>query len=148
MKLFKTLRGFLAGEETDEPLYFAYSASLRIWGEALDLDDISRQLGVQPTMVRRRGERARPGSPVSKDDAWHFTVSLPEERPLHEHIDELWRTIRSAKAFLKELKKSVRVDVFLGYRSNCDHAGVQVPWTSLEMFVELEIPFGISVIVA
>jgi hypothetical protein len=39
------------------------------------------------------------------------------------------------------------VDVFLGYRSNCDTAGIEVPHTSLEMFSELQIPFGLSIIV-
>ncbi len=40
------------------------------------------------------------------------------------------------------------VDVFLGYRSNVDYAGVEVPYTCLEMFTELEIPFGLSIVVA
>jgi hypothetical protein len=38
--------------------------------------------------------------------------------------------------------------VFLGYRSDCDTAGVEVPYTSLEIFIELEVPFGLSIIVA
>jgi hypothetical protein len=37
--------------------------------------------------------------------------------------------------------------VFLGYRSNCETAGFEVPHTSLEMFTELQIPFGISIVV-
>jgi hypothetical protein len=40
------------------------------------------------------------------------------------------------------------VDVFLTYSSNVDTAGIEVPHTSLEMFTELEVPFGISIIVA
>lgn len=39
------------------------------------------------------------------------------------------------------------MDVFLGYRTNCDTAGIEVPHTSLEMFSELKIPSGISIIV-
>ena len=49
--------------------------------------------------------------------------------------------------YLRALKKTVLVDVFLGYRSNCDHAGIEIPHTSLEMFTELEISFGISIVV-
>jgi len=45
------------------------------------------------------------------------------------------------------LKTSVTVDVFLGYRSNSGTAGFEVPCSSLEMFTELKIPFGVSVIV-
>ena len=59
----------------------------------------------------------------------------------------LWERLRPHKEYLLGLKKSVTVDVFLGYRSNCDHCGVEVPHTSLEMFWELKIPFGLSIIV-
>lgn len=47
-----------------------------------------------------------------------------------------------------DLKKRAHVDVFLGYRSNIDHAGVEVPHTCLELFTRLEIPFGLSIIIA
>jgi hypothetical protein len=40
-----------------------------------------------------------------------------------------------------------KVDVFCGYRSNCDHAGFEVSHKCLELFVALEVPFGLSVIV-
>jgi hypothetical protein len=46
-----------------------------------------------------------------------------------------------------QLKQSATVDVFCGYRSNCDHAGIEVPWQSLEIFREVQIPFGVSIIV-
>ena len=48
---------------------------------------------------------------------------------------------------LKIFKKNLTVDVFLGYQSNCDHAGVEVPYQSLEIFRELRVPFGLSIIV-
>ena len=73
---------------------------------------------------------------------------MKESEPLHVHIDSLWNAFREHKEYLLELKKDLTVDVFLGYRSNCDHAGVEVPHQSLEMFTELQIPFGLSIIVA
>ena len=39
------------------------------------------------------------------------------------------------------------MDVFCGYRSNSQTAGFQVGPGSLELFVRLEVPFGVSVIV-
>lgn len=39
------------------------------------------------------------------------------------------------------------MDVFCGYRSSSGTAGFEVSPKSLEMFVELDIPFGVSVIV-
>ena len=81
---------------------------------------------------------------------WRFKSPVDETEPLMAHIDCLWNQIRDRKDFLLQLKKqpNVTVDVFLGYRSNCDHAGVEVPASSLEMFVELGIPFGLSIIIA
>ena len=73
---------------------------------------------------------------------------MKESEPLHVHIDALWNTFRERKQYLLQLKQDLTVDVFLGYRSNCDHAGVEVPHQSLEMFRELQVPFGLSIIVA
>jgi hypothetical protein len=147
-KSFNTLRGFINGEEPDEPIYFAYRATLRIFGDGLPFDEITRQLRVQPTNTHRKGDRPKPDAQtVYRDDAWHFSSSLPESEPLHRHIDEVWSAIKPHADYLKELKRQFQVDVFCGYRSNCDHAGLVVPPSSLEMFVALDIPFGVSIIV-
>jgi Domain of unknown function (DUF4279) len=79
---------------------------------------------------------------------WSYTPPLDASEPLHKHIDALWATLKPHKRYLFELKNSATVDVFLGYRSNCDTAGVEVPYTSLEMFMELEMPFGISIVIS
>jgi hypothetical protein len=147
-KGYRTLRGFLSGEEPDEETRFAYRATLRIFGDIPDLDELTRQLGVEPTYTHRRGERRGPRSPPYQHDMWSYTAPLSENEPLAAHIDALWGRFRERKDYLLHLKKSLSVDVFLGYRSNCDCAGVGVPHTCLEMFVELEIPFGISIIIA
>jgi len=143
-----TLRDFLSGRETDENIYFAYSATLRIFGNIPDLHEISQRLGIAPTSSHRRGDRKGPDSPPYKHDMWSYTSPVKESEPLHVHIDSLWKTFKEHKEYLLELKKDLTVDVFLGYRSNCDHAGVDVPPQSLEMFRELQIPFGLSIIVA
>jgi len=147
MKSFKTLRGALAGDEPDEPTYFAYSATLRISGGDLDLEKITRKIGAKPTSSRRKGERKAPTSPPFREDSWLFQPDIPEAHPLEDHIDALWRQIGPARDYLIALKQSAKIDVFLGYRSNTDHAGIEVPYTSLEMFTSLEIPFGISIII-
>lgn len=146
-KSFRTLRGFLSGQETDEEDKFYYSASLRIFGDQLDFEDISSNLGLMPTNVHRKGDRKGEESPAYKDDFWRYSPDVDEEKELAEHIDSLWKDIKHAKDYLLMLKKSATVDVFLGYRSNNDMAGIEIPYTSLEMFIELQIPFGLSVVV-
>ena len=144
---YRTLRGFLNGEEPDEEIYFAYSATLRIFGNINDLDDISSNLGFEPTSSHKKGERRGPRSNPYMHDMWLYKAQIDEETALEKHIDELWRKLRSHKEYLLELKKTLTVDVFLGYRSNSDTAGFEVPHTSLEIFAELEIPFSLSIII-
>jgi hypothetical protein len=130
-----------------EPPYFAYSAALRIFGNVPDFDVISRTLGVKPTHVRRKGERKGPRSPAYREDAWFFQAPVAEDRPLDEHVQALWTAIEPSKDYLLELKQTLKVDVFCGYRSNHWAAGFHVEPESLAMFVALQIPFGVSVIV-
>ena len=148
MKSFRTLRGFIEGREADEPDYFGYSATLRIFGDQLDLDGICCAMGLQPTASHRKGDRRGPRSPPYKHDMWTLSSNVSEECFLAEHIDSLWASVRDRQDYLLQLKKIATVDVFLGYRSNVDIAGFEIPHASLEMFVRLEIPFGVSVIIA
>lgn len=147
-RLFRTLRGVIRGEEPGEPIYFAYSATLRIHGNDLPFEEISTRLAVEPTHLHRKGDRRGPRSPLYLDDAWHFQPALPETAPLEQHIEALWEVVKPHVQYLKSLKQQYKVDVFCGYRSNCDHAGIEVPHTYLELFTALEVPFGVSIIVA
>jgi hypothetical protein len=136
-----------SSEEREEEIYFAYSATLRIFGNIPNLDEITQRLGVAPSETHRKGDRRGPVSPPYKQDMWNYTAPAKETEPLHVHIDILWNTFRERKEYLLQLKHDVTVDVFLGYRSNCDHAGIEVPYQSLKLFDELQVPFGLSIIV-
>jgi hypothetical protein len=147
-KKFRTLRGFLDGDEPDGPNYLKFSATVRIHGDAVPFEEIERALGVAATHTHRKGERRGPRSPEYRDDAWHYQPPVPEDEPLARHIDALWAVVRPAVGFLRGLKSRCKVDVFCGYRSNCDTAGFKVPHTCLELFAALEVPFGVSVVIA
>ena len=145
---FRTLRGFLAGEEPDEETYFEYCDTLRIMGNLPDLQLITDTLGLTPTVALRAGQRRTPRSAPLKHDAWHYQPDVPESEDLRHHINALWSAIEEHRDFIKSLKGQATVDVFLGYRSNCDFAGLEIPHTCLEMYTQLEIPFGVSIIIA
>lgn len=146
-KSFRTLRGFIDGKEREEEPYFDHSATLRISGNIPDMDAISTRLGLQPTYSHRKGKRRNPQATPYRKDMWAYQPPVDETEPLHKHIDALWLKLKSHRRYLLGLKKFLNVDVFVGYRSNCDTAGIEVPHTSLEMFSALKIPFGISIIV-
>jgi hypothetical protein len=137
-----------AVRENSDKIYFAHNATLRIFGNIPDLDEITQALGITPSSTHRKGDRftGRILKPYAHD-MWSYDAPAKETEPLHVHIDNLWNTFKGRKEYLIELKSNLAVDVFLGYRSNCDNAGVEVPYQSLEIFRELQIPFGLSIIV-
>jgi hypothetical protein len=132
----------------DELPYFAYSATLRISGDIDDFNAISRQLGLNPTHAHRRGDKAGPNSPGYKDDAWLYKAEIPEERLLDEHLQALWTALEPHIPYLLQLKQVLKVDVSCGYRTNHWGAGFEVEPDSLALFMALQIPFGVSIIIA
>lgn len=135
------------GTESDEERpWFRYSATLRIFGRIADLDEITATLGLSPTHTHRRGDRRGPQSPVLfEHDMWSYTSPVPADRPLDVHIQTLWSHIQTHKDFLIGLKERLTLDVFCGYHTN-GSAGFEVSHRSLTMFIELEIPFGVSIL--
>jgi hypothetical protein len=130
---------------SEEP-WFAFSCILRIHGEGLDFNEITKVLGVQPTHFHRKGEQHGRRPSVWRDDAWQYKPPIAESRPLTEHIEALWQVVRLQVPYLKALKRVFKVDVFCGYRSNNQTAGFEVEYRCLELFTALEVPFGVSVV--
>jgi hypothetical protein len=128
--------------EISEPVYFFhFSSTLRIAGDGLNFDEISQTLGLTPTHTHRKRGR-------HKQDMWAYKVPLDRQRPLEEHIMALWDVIRPHIRYLQDMKQKFKVDVFCGYRSNSATAGFQVSHSCLGLFSELEIPFGVSVVIS
>lgn len=132
----------------EEPVYFCFSASLRIFGDGLDIDEITRTLGLTPTHSHRKGQRRGSHSVPWPQDMWSYQPAVDKARPLHEHITALWDAVRPHIPYLRDLKQKFHVDVFCGYRSNSGTAGFEVDHHCLGLFAELEVPFGVSVIIA
>ena len=133
MKAYNTLRGFLGdGEPEDFEPFFAYAAHLRVFSEdtEIDFDELNSTLNVEPSTMRRRGDRNSPEDVPSSIDMWMYTAPVPEDMELGHHIDALWKVVEPHVDFLKRLKAHAKVDVFLSYCSNVDHAGLHIP-TSL-----------------
>jgi Domain of unknown function (DUF4279) len=130
----------------EEPVWFSHSATLRIFGHIPDVDEISRTLELSPTHTHKRGEQRSPYSPdFFQHDMWSYTAAVPNDRPLEIHIQTLWAHIKPQKVYLMGLKQWLTVNVFCSYSSNgC--AGIEVSHHAPEMFIELEIPFGLSII--
>lgn len=124
----------------------ACHATLRIFGDLPDLGEISANLGLRPTYTHQKGDPFENGSFFSHD-MWSYTAPLDRDSALYKHIDALWMLLKPHKHYLLKLKNKATVDVFLGWESDRERAGVQLPYGSLEMFQELKIPFELAIAV-
>ena len=123
----RTLRGFLAGSESAEETFLPIPPRSRIFGDIPNLGEISARLGLKPTNTHRKGcNSPTPRHSGFRSSMWAYDPPVEKSEPLEKHINALWEKLEPHKQYLLELKKSLSVDVFLGYRSNCDHAGIQV----------------------
>lgn len=59
------------------------TVGLRLYGDDLEPDEVTRLLGTAPTMARRRGERfaARPGIPPARMGQWFLEEDWAAEEP-------------------------------------------------------------------
>lgn len=58
------------------------------WGVG-DLEDVTRAVGLQPSSVRRAGERNPANGYVWGSHEWRLDSGLDRSEPLERHIDEL-----------------------------------------------------------
>ena len=126
--------------------YKSYSASFRIIGEELPFEEIESTLNLTATYKHRKGDKR--GTHVLQDDRWTLESLLPEAEELGAHLEWLWSKLSSQKQYLVDLKDKYHLDVFAGYRSDCDHCGTVISAQGITICYELNIPFELSIIIA
>lgn len=128
-------------QKADEPVICdRFAASLGISGDGLDLEEISRTLGLTPTVARPKG-----GHKVTWKDQWVYQVPIAKERLLDDHIMALWDAIRPQIPYLRELKKKHQVEIVCSYIGCYFRGNFKVDPRCLGLFEELDIPLRISV---
>jgi Domain of unknown function (DUF4279) len=135
-------------DQEQEEYYFHHSASLRIFGDIPDFDFLTKKLGLEPKHTHRRGEtKIIREWGTFESDGWTAKIDVARDEGLPVHLDALWEKLKPHKEFLLELKKTHKVDIFCTYSSNSSTAGVSIDYTNLEIFMELQIPFELSIVV-
>jgi hypothetical protein len=137
-----------------KPAPFHFGALLHIKGDGLDLDDISRTLGLAPTSISQKGERYGHAQTLCDYDAWDYYSPVDKERPLDEHIMALWDAVRPHIGYLHGLKQKFEVSVSLHVNSGSfwfgkeHHTSFEVDHRCMGLFSELGIPFKVFVTIA
>jgi len=89
------------------------TVTLRVMGDDLDPDEVTRQLGVQPTRSRKKGQSLKSGH-ISRSGIWMLEGNDPKPTPLDEQIDHLLARMTDDLTVWTALSKRFRMDVYCG----------------------------------
>jgi hypothetical protein len=134
-----------------KPTTFHFGVSLFIKGDGLDLDEISRTLGIAPTNISRKGERYGHAQTLCDFDGWYFSPNIEGTRPLDEHIMTLWDVVRPHIGYLRDPKQKFEVSVSVHVNSSSFwfgreyHTSFEVGHRCMGLFTELGIPCRVFV---
>lgn len=73
-------------KESEEEIFFHYSAKLRIMGENIDVDEISNSLNLNPTHFYKKGEKISTSGPACTEDRWFYDCPIDKSCDLYHHI--------------------------------------------------------------
>ena len=134
-------------DKSKDDFYFAYSASLRIMDMPDKHEEITDILGVKPSICHKADEVNKYGE-LWGNDIWTIKSPLPESQSLDEHIEWLSNLVSPHKNYVHGLMaQGADVDIFLGYRSDCEWCGFDLKAKSLALFTELGVDMTVSIIV-
>lgn len=91
------------------------TVGLRIFGDALDPDEITRRLGIEPTGCARKGDTHRTASGrevVARSGSWRLDAGVPGN--LSTQIAALLAKLPSDSTIWCELAQHYECDVFCG----------------------------------
>jgi len=122
-------------------------ASLRICGDKLDPDEISRLLGGTPTLSYRKGEikKSKIRDIVRKSGAWMLDATDREPENLDAQVDEILGQLTQDLTVWASLSNDYRIDLFCGFFMEQTDEGVEVSAKTLKALGERGIKFGVCI---
>jgi hypothetical protein len=121
-------------------------ATLRLAGDDLIPDELSRLLGVQPTYGQRKGEVVvlkSGATTTAKFGQWRLEATAKEPEDVNEQIAQLLCQLTQDLEVWHQLARRFRVDLFCGWFMNESNEGVSICAASLralgERGIELDV---------
>jgi hypothetical protein len=129
---------------------FGYSqAALRIFGDSLVPEDVSRLLGCEPTASERKGEQIvgpRTGTVrVARTGRWSLQAARAEPEGLSGQIDELLGRLTNDMRAWAKVSGTCRIDLFVGLFMDSGNNGLSVSPVHLLALGERGIELGLDV---
>ena len=134
-------------EVSDYPTCERTYATLRIYHESLDPDEVTKRLRIEPTDWQRRGESRKAGSRPAKLHGWFLSSDGEvESRDVRLHLDWLLSRIApQADAILALQSDGCRMDVSCYWVSASGHGGPSVRPTQMGELARLGLELWFDV---
>ncbi len=110
----------------------------------LDIDEISKDLGLAPSYTHRKGEVDRLGDKFDSD-IWILSSPHSRDASLEEHIDWLCDQFTGKATIIETLQANAKVDMFCGITSP-EQSGFSVSAVALSKLAALGIQLEVSLI--
>lgn len=124
------------------------SAALRVSSATLTADQITAQLGIEPSKKLEKGTpiSRRSESPRIRESAlWILDSGLPESEALDKHLERISELVASHSSELQSLLADCEIDIFCGYTFHDDQGGFVLPREVVKRFasVPIEVVFAL-----
>ena len=124
-----------------------YSVALLITGEEMDEAEISRKLGLQCTVFRRKGEAMGPKR-RREHFVWEFIVYLSPDNPdwpsLEDGLRCLAEKLLPLKNTLSELRQRYSTDAYCGHFGSGFGGGPSISPDTLRLLADLGLTLTIK----
>ncbi|MEH7481541.1 DUF4279 domain-containing protein [Neobacillus drentensis] len=128
-----------------EESFVAGSFNFIIRGEDLNLDEITKNINLKPSKVRRKGELIAKDIKM-KDSYWSYQIKYEGYNELDLALDELLNTLHPYKSFVSEIANVYDVFINLSLRSNLGQLGFDLQPKILKALADLSIRFEVNIL--
>ena len=122
-------------------------AALRIAGDSLSPDAISRLLGCSPTLGHVKGQiEPSKGKPIVRETGtWQLDATGQQPGNLDAHVAELFGRVNNASSAWATLSGEYKIDLFCVYFGGEENEVVQASAETLKVLGDRGIKLGLSV---
>jgi hypothetical protein len=139
----EVLRRMKKGPESDAKWS---KACFRISGDALQPDEVTRELDLEATSSGLKGgalSSSRRKQPL-RTSIWILNSPLDDHTPLEDHLAWLLDTLEPRLGVINAIAKQHKTDFFCGFSSDNGQGGCTFDAVLLERLARLGIPLGLD----
>jgi len=120
------------------------SVTLRFFGDDLDPDELSRLLGSEPTLARRKGDPLADGS-TAETGSWLLSSQQMSRNAIEAQLHSLFDRLTPELHVWSKLADRYHGDVFCGLWAAGAHRGTRLSVAAIGRFAERKLAIAFDV---